>query len=564
MKAKKLIHEIGQIDDQLITEYDEAFDAVYNEKNDDASLQRTRLVKARSIGKNWHKLVIAAACIVLFAVAGLISADKLGLLQLPIRGGAQSGGAGANANFYMFYEGPVLPLSFLEAQADLTVERSTTYDFLPYTDTTETYEVDTIQGRKTQTFTSHRSEAKVEDRYLLYNDTDQDIMVRVAYPYAASLSELFEKTPRMLLNGHEIRPDIMPGQYSGGFTGAMGARATEQEQALNLLEIDSWLGYQKLLSDGSYLSEALAGKTDTDQPVIIYEFSDFNIESGEGQAPSLVVSYKAADDVKVLSYGFHGASYPGHGVYQQGFSLPDDNNQLVDQRFCLIVLGADISDMNTQGYGNMGWDKGTEMEIHTHVTRYETTLKAIFQELLIHHYSQYDSYFGLKGANSKEDPKAGSSWIKEEKQLELIFNAAYDYLHSFGALSARSVERYETGWLVDMFSEAATVGRIIYMNTTLTVPAGSTAELTVTFTQRGSHDFVYGKDNINDAKGYDLTTSLGSNIHFAEQKAAIVDHGLIEIVEQNFGFDLAQDIRTVVLDPDVAYYYMLIKKLADA
>jgi hypothetical protein len=37
----------------------------------------------------------------------------------------------------------------------------------------------------------------------------------------------------------------------------------------------------------------------------------------------------------------------------------------------------------------------------------------------------------------------------------------------------------------------------------------------------------------------------------------------IEIVDQNFGFDLKQGILSVKLDPAVEYYYLLVEKVEE-
>lgn len=38
--------------------------------------------------------------------------------------------------------------------------------------------------------------------------------------------------------------------------------------------------------------------------------------------------------------------------------------------------------------------------------------------------------------------------------------------------------------------------------------------------------------------GYDMVTGLGSNLIFTRQTASLEDRGQIEIVRQNFGFDI--------------------------
>lgn len=573
--SRRLVRAIGEINEQLISEYDEALlrtaGNVYQngfagqvEQADPAGaaiLNDQSKRKPKSSRRFWRYGAIAAASLVLVAV-GLITASGMGLIKLPIGGGAQSGGGGApksddpsQARTYMFYDGPIFPLTLLEAQENISAIRDISYDFLPYTDITEEYEIDTKDGPKLKQSTYHKTEAKVTDHYLLQNDSDEDITVHAAYPIASSLADLFERIPQVTLDGQSIDPHITMGQYSGGFTGAYGADASNsgQQPQLNLDHIDSWLGYKQLLEDGSYKDSAFADMKYADQTAIVYEFSDFVIKDGEGENPSLAVSYRADEDVKVLSIGFHGGSYPGGDQFIKGFSIPDaQRKQVADDRYFLIALGGDITDISYQGYGNMGWDTGNEMEISASMTRTERSFEETFRELLVHHYKLYDSYNGLNQDDGMEP-----------EQMNMIFEAAYDYLHSFGPLSDRNVDRYTEGMLEDVFSEAVNVDRVIYLHNEITIPAGGTTELAIEQTQRGSHDFVDMGKSFKDAKGYDLTTSLGSNIRFTEQQANIADHGLIKIVDQNFGFDLKQGIRSVKLDPAVEYYYMLVEKVKE-
>ena len=63
--------------------------------------------------------------------------------------------------------------------------------------------------------------------------------------------------------------------------------------------------------------------------------------------------------------------------------------------------------------------------------------------------------------------------------------------------------------------------------------------------------------------GYDLVTKLGSNLVCTEQTATLEDRGLIQIVRQNFGFDLKNGVNTVPLDPDTEHYYLEVRRAAE-
>ena len=51
-------------------------------------------------------------------------------------------------------------------------------------------------------------------------------------------------------------------------------------------------------------------------------------------------------------------------------------------------------------------------------------------------------------------------------------------------------------------------------------------------------------------------TQLGSDLTFTRQTASVETRGLVEIVQQNFGFDAENGVTTVTLDPSVEHYYM--------
>ena len=61
-------------------------------------------------------------------------------------------------------------------------------------------------------------------------------------------------------------------------------------------------------------------------------------------------------------------------------------------------------------------------------------------------------------------------------------------------------------------------------------------------------------------RGYDMVTTLDSNLSFTKQTAQLEDRGQIEIVRQNFGFDLANGINQVELDSSVPHYYLEVKE----
>lgn len=77
--------------------------------------------------------------------------------------------------------------------------------------------------------------------------------------------------------------------------------------------------------------------------------------------------------------------------------------------------------------------------------------------------------------------------------------------------------------------------------------------------KNGSYDEYCAHTKNQGIYGYDLATGLGSNLTCTGQRAAIEDRGLIEIVRQNFGFDLQNGVKTVDLDPAQEHYYLEVR-----
>src|SRR5690554_756775 len=140
-----LLQAIGQIDDELIAAYDET-------ASDDLLISRSKPARKRQR----HVRFAAVAASLVLVASGLFSAFHFGLLP---PGGARGGydGVGlqtvpADTDVYpvspapggqdstsevipvfMFYDGPILPLTLLEKTDSLSVSRHLHFDFAPYT-----------------------------------------------------------------------------------------------------------------------------------------------------------------------------------------------------------------------------------------------------------------------------------------------------------------------------------------------------------------------------------------------------------------------------------------------
>ena len=77
--------------------------------------------------------------------------------------------------------------------------------------------------------------------------------------------------------------------------------------------------------------------------------------------------------------------------------------------------------------------------------------------------------------------------------------------------------------------------------------------------KESSYDYSCEQPN-KGSRGYDLMTTLCSNLVCTEQTATLEDRGQIEILWQNFGFDLEAGIQTVELDTETEHYFLIVRR----
>ena len=135
------------------------------------------------------------------------------------------------------------------------------------------------------------------------------------------------------------------------------------------------------------------------------------------------------------------------------------------------------------------------------------------------------------------------------------------YLMTYGALAEEPIERYGSGWLESL--ESGTVDRVIYGKLSTTIPAQRSVTVTAEFVKPASFDFACTHSDNVGVSGYDAVTTLGSNLNFTSQSAVLEDRNQIEIIRQNFGFNLEQTVREVELDLETEHYYLEVRRLTE-
>ncbi len=480
--------------------------------------------------RRWVRWAAAAA-------ACLCLAAGLWLRFLPRMGSSAGAGgaAGEEGAVFQSYAGPVLPLTLREETEAVTAERTVTWDFAPWEkvwiSNEEAADRSGLTGPDRQELLADLSgtwpeggryesstDVQVTDAYTLTNATSEDQLLTLRYPFTASLRTLEEETPVLTAGGETLDTTLTVGQ-SGEY-------------------LSSWEDCENLLSQGT------VGETDLSTlAVTVYRFTDpyGPEESDEAPNPSLQVEFSLDyDATAVLRFGFEGGSYDREaGEMCQSFSIPQPGEKSYHQERVLIVLGEDVVDLSVTGTVSGGADSAPLDGCGVTVERYESDLSAVLKEL------EEPLWEALSGSGDRE-----------------LF---------FRCLSQTLKEDLETpGWtwqqgavnLTDLGSQVLTGDRVCYLEDSVTVPAGGSLTLTASLTKAASHDYAGGGGETG-LRGYDLVTTLGSNLRFTRQEAVIEDRGLVEIAEQNLGFDLAAGIRQVELSLDEPHYYLTVRARAE-
>lgn len=523
----------------------------------DATLEENVPVTAGK-KRRWKKWAALAACLCVVVLGvGVFTG------YIPLLGGrAGQGGSGSDgASVFMSYAGPVFPLTLGEENAAIEAERNVTLDFEPWAPVwisnreeadSRTWLTEAERQEVLELYNEHYPEGGqyksstdilVTDAYMLTNTSAEEQTLTVRYPFVSGLDNLEENRPTLTADGTELETTLRVGSYAGGFEGVWGAN--DPEGTANLAYPHSWTDYQTLLSDGSYLENTLGPGPDvTDVPVVVYKLTDpYGPEQDEEAGitnPTLRVTFNLDyDKTNILTYGFHGASYDREaGVMIQDFSIPQPGEpNYGTKEFYLLVLGEDVENMTIQGYanGSLEADAPRLEGCGATVERYESDLDTMLRQLL---------------------PLIWEEAGQEGADFEMYYRAFLEQLLSYGVLSDEPVERYDTGWLENI--EGGMV-RVCWLESEVTVPAGGTVSITAAMTKEGSYDFHCAETANQGVYGYDLVTRLGSNLACSVQTATLEDRGQIEIVRQNFGFDLERGITTVPLDPAEEHYYLEVR-----
>lgn len=481
--------------------------------------------------RRWIGWAAMAACFCL--MVGILTG------RIPLLGGRSnqpvSGADGAIT--FQSYAGPVLPMTLREENETITAQRAITLDFAPWV---PVWDAERELER-------YEDSILVTDEYTLTNHRETEQTLTLLYPFVTNLS--LDNQPLLEAEGEELETVSHWGSYAGFFKGSMDDTWWDGEHSSSLTGPTSWEDYQTLLSDGRYLSGSLGEPPDVSQvPVTVYKLTDpyGPARSQEAPNPTIRVSMELDyEQTHVLSYGFNGGAYDlENGSMVQSFFIPEEGDPEDGQTYYLLVLGEDVTNLTAAGYASGGTDPDTPVleDCGVTVERYESSLDIVLRDLLT-------LYCGDRMDGAQPDPDI----------LECYHQSVVDQMLLYGPLAPQSTQRYTYGPLEDLFSDAWGFQRVCWLETQVTVPAGGSLTVTASMEKQGSYD--YNCDRANEgARGYDLMTTLGSNLACTQQTATLEDRGQIEILWQNFGFDLDAGIKTVALEAETEHYFLVVKR----
>ena len=475
--------------------------------------------------RRWPRRLLKtlAACVAL----ALIGVGALYLLPAGGSSGENNvGGNGDEPRSFLFYEGPVLPLTIREADDSISARRDVTLDFSAWDE--------------------GKTEMRVLDSYVLTNTSGEDKTVRALYPFIGRFYEVSSRRPTLTLDGVELETTLLAGYYAGGYEGPWKGSigGDENEGSVNMNYPDFWEDYRDLLADGSYFAAAVSPYPDfTGVTAWVYDLTDPWYTLAEGQEaaqPVLNITFPLDPaKTRLLNIsGFSGGSRnDGEGWICFQYHIPGETKGLYkdDGHRTVLVVGEDVGEVKIEGFTTADEDEAQPLEAGATITRREVDLEEYLRALAL---EQYGSYDGQEG----------------RPDFEMVYGQFKLWLVTDGPLAREPKERYRDGYLD--FGEAASVDRVLWLEAEITVPAGASVTLTAERQMTGSSDPFHSRGSTGGAE-YELATRMGSNLAFTGQTATLEDREKIEIVRQNFGFDLKKGVKTVALTGEI--YFLEVK-----
>lgn len=401
---------------------------------------------------------------------------------------------------YYFYSGPILPLSSLSGGEHVQVCRNVTLDFSIYGEPKE-YSIDPER-------------VKVTDSYILTNPTGETVSMELVWGFDTKFSE---NVPVITVDGEPVEGTVRAG----------GLTADRKKPMIQNYEM-----YKKLLTESDFLAEAMEEAPVWDAPAKVYHFYDMKYEGEETYPPMLGISWK---DEKNTSVWVRTGDITGTRI-----SGTDKGRNFMNfgfgEEIWLYVIGEDLVDLSGGGTRSRTMGMYTESQIEG--LTYELEIyESTFADYVMEAAQAYVEQVELEGPGA------------ELVTPQMLIN---DVMKQIADGTIRIDDGF--GGVDSCFYDFYLNRRMIYWTFPVEIPADGSVTVSADYIKESS----YNSDDIRH--GYDIATTLGSNLNFTEQKATLVNTDPILLAEltggQNFGFDLESGVTTVTLDTSVERYFM--------
>lgn len=355
-----------------------------------------------------------------------------------------------------------------------------------------------------------REQISVTDTYILHNPTAENITAELCWGIN---SWLVGDVPAITVDGSPVEADIR----------------VAYDSETKLLGAHDFKSYAKALTEGNYLADALSEAPEWDAPVKVYHFYDIAYE-GDLQTPVwLYASFRYGKDTNVWVRSY-GAQNMAKGACELIFAEGEDT--------WLYVIGDDIQELNVRGsnYRNLG-GIGTYPEVEGMTYQLET-YESTFTDCLWTAAQEYE--FGWKIY-----PDTGLSLVTPEMLYRVVMKQI-----------AKKNDQLPGGFheMYGRFDVICSSSHLNYWIFPVEIPAGGSVTVSGTYNKEAH------TNSADDRHGYDIATTLGSNLNIGTQTARLVNTEPVVIAQegaaQNFGFDPDAGITEVTLDPAVERYYI--------
>jgi hypothetical protein len=249
-----------------------------------------------------------------------------------------------------------------------------------------------------------------------------------------------------------------------------------------------------------------------------------------------------------MTYRFNGYSLKNSGERSYGGFIPKEYSSGYGKSAYMIVLGEDIGDYTLKAYTNGGCNTELEGAGGT-IVRYESTLDEILGRL----YKEYaDEYIGYSSEKS-DDSKYIFNSISDEYNLGLLA----ELMGSYGLISDAPVNRYSDGSFEMIVQDALVMNRLMCRPFTVDIPANGEVTVSMQMKKQASINLMNDNTMID---GYDMVTSLGTNLEIKSTKVSLSDTEPVDIPEQDFGFDIVNGKTSVDISTENDHYSMKVRK----